>query len=37
MTAVNVHGGFERWSSDVSFNPGDLKDILARHTVALPP
>jgi type III restriction enzyme len=31
VTAVNSHGGFGSWSWDVSFNPGDLKDILARH------
>ena len=29
--AVNAHGGFGRWSWDVSRNPGDVKDILARH------
>ena len=31
--AVNQHGGFGRWSADVSYNPGDVKDILAKHTV----
>ena len=29
--AVNQHGGFEQWSADVSYNPADIKDILARH------
>ena len=29
--AVNQHGGFGQWSAAVSTNPGDLKDILARH------
>ena len=29
--AVNQHGGFGRWSSDVSYNPGDIKDILSNH------
>ena len=29
--AVNQHGAFGRWSSDVSYNPGDIKDILAKH------
>ena len=29
--AVNEHGGFGRWRSDVSKDPGDIKDILARH------
>ncbi len=29
--AVNEHGGFGRWSWDVSMDPGDVKDILVRH------
>jgi hypothetical protein len=29
--AVNGHGGFGHWSYDVSLNPGDIKDVLARH------
>ena len=32
--AVNQHGGFGQWSSEVSYNPGDIKDILAKHTDA---
>ena len=32
--AVNRHGGFGRWSADVSYNPGDIKDILAKHEKA---
>ena len=32
--AVNAHGGFGLWSWDVSRNPGDVKDILARHASA---
>ena len=28
--AVNQHGGFGRWSSSVSTNPGDIKGILAK-------
>ena len=32
--AVNQHGGFGYWSSDVSFDPGDVKDILVKHTEA---
>ena len=32
--AVNQHGGFGRWRSDVSRDPGDIKDILARHVGA---
>ena len=34
--AVNQHGGFGRWSPDVSYNPGDIKDILARHAGGAP-
>ena len=29
--AINEHGGFGRWSWDVSMDPGDIKDILVRH------
>jgi len=32
VRAVNGHGGFGSWSSDVSRNPGDIKDILAKHS-----
>ena len=28
---VNQHGGFGHWSADISTNPGDIKDILAKH------
>jgi type III restriction enzyme len=31
VNAVNAHGGFGRWSWDVSFDPGDVKDVLQRH------
>ena len=31
VCAVNAHGAFGRWAWDVSRNPGDLRDILARH------
>jgi type III restriction enzyme len=31
VEAVNAHGGFGRWAWDVSKDPGDIKDILARH------
>ena len=27
--AVNQHGGFGRWSADVSYNPADIEDVLA--------
>lgn len=33
--AVNAHGGFGHWSWDVSFNPGDINDILAKHSGVL--
>ena len=29
VKAVNQHGGFGRWSTAVSYIPGDIKDILA--------
>lgn len=32
VNAVNSQGRFGSWSWDVSFNPGDLKDVLAKHT-----
>ena len=31
VNAVNAHGGFGHWSWDVSKDPGDIQDILARH------
>jgi type III restriction enzyme len=31
VKAVNEHGGFGRWAADVSFNPSDLVDTLAKH------
>jgi type III restriction enzyme len=31
VRAVNNHGGFGRWSWDVSFDPADILDILAKH------
>ena len=34
VAAVNEHGGFGQWSWDVSMDPGDIKDILARHSKA---
>ena len=30
VNAINTHGGFGRWAWDVSKDPGDIKDILAR-------
>jgi len=32
VNAVNAHGGFGSWSSDVSRNPGEIKDILAHRS-----
>ena len=34
VNAVNTYGGFGRWAWDVSRDPGDIKDILARHAQA---
>lgn len=31
VSAVNEHGGFGRWASDVSRSPSDVADVLARH------
>lgn len=31
VQAVNAHGGFGRWSWDVSTDPANIKDILAQH------
>ena len=30
VQAVNQYGGFGRWVADVSYNPADVKDILAK-------
>ena len=32
VNAVNAQGGFGRWAWDVSLDPGDIKDVLARHS-----
>ena len=34
VNAVNAHGGFGRWSWDVSLSTSDIQDILAKHTQA---
>ena len=31
IRAVNEHGGFGRWASDVSFHPKDVEEILVKH------
>ncbi len=31
VKAVNEHGGFGAWAWEVSKNPGDIKDLLAKH------
>ena len=31
VKAVNEHGGFGRWASDVSFDAADIAEILDRH------
>ena len=35
VKAVNEHGGFGAWAWEVSKNPGDIKELLAKH--AQPP
>jgi type III restriction enzyme len=34
VRAVNNHGGFGRWTWDVSFDPSDVRDILQRHATS---
>ena len=34
IKAVNAHGGFGRWSCDVSYDTADLADILATHVIS---
>jgi type III restriction enzyme len=34
IQAVNAHGGFGIWASDVSRHPHDIKEILARHELS---
>jgi len=34
VQAVNTQGGFGRWRWDVAMQPGEILDILARHTAA---
>ena len=34
VEAVNAHGGFGRWRWAAAFKPGDIHDILARHSAA---
>jgi len=36
VRAVNGHGGFGNWASDVSFAPLDLLSILQKHTQSSP-
>ena len=37
IQSVNDHGGFGRWSSDVSYDPSDLREILGRHSASVGP
>lgn len=37
VEAINVHGGFGRWTWNVSRNPADVEAILARHQAAAIP
>ena len=32
VRAVNEHGGFGKWRWDVSLDPADVTDVIARHT-----
>ena len=34
VNAVNAHGGFGKWCWDVSKDPGDIKDVLGKHSQA---
>ena len=34
VDAVNQHGGFGKWASDISYSQGAIKEILARHAGA---
>jgi hypothetical protein len=34
MQAVNQQGGFGRWRWDVAKQPGEILDILAKHSAA---
>ena len=34
VQAVNQHGGFSQWATDVSYNPGNIKDILVKYESA---
>jgi type III restriction enzyme len=33
VRAVNGHAGFGAWSWDVSFDPGDVADVLVKHAL----
>ena len=35
VAAVNAHGGFGQWACDVSFDPGDIGEVLARQDGSL--
>jgi len=37
IRAVNGHGGFGTWIGDVSRHPGDIHEILAKHSLTRPP
>jgi type III restriction enzyme len=34
VQAINAHGGFGKWASDVSRHPKDVLEILERHNAA---
>lgn len=34
VKAINVAGGFGRWDWDVAYKPGEVQDIIMKHSVA---
>ena len=37
VKAINAAGGFGRWAWDVAFNPGEVHDIVTRHSAIVEP
>ena len=37
VKAINASGGFGCWSWDVAFKPGDVQDIITKHTAVAEP
>ncbi len=36
VNAVNQHGGFGEWASEVSYDVNDIHEILSRHDTNVP-